>query len=102
MIDHNERKCRWEYRCVNADNEPYGPLKNVLFPRPVELIDAAQFAAETEHDGLFLRERMHNIEERVAEVDGVGQVFEFVTAHGLKRLRVVCRVKFTYDEVSES
>lgn len=73
----------------------------MLFLRDVELIDAAQFAAETENDDLLLRERTHSIGDQAEEVDGVGQTFEFETINGRQKLRVVCRVKFVYDEVSE-
>lgn len=101
MIDNTERKSKWEYRCVDADGIAIEPVRDVRFPRDVELIDAAQFAAETEHDRMFLAERMHNIEDRAVEVDGVGQVFDFITKNGVKRLRVISRVKFTYDDVRE-
>lgn len=101
MTGGNERRSKWFYWIVDADGDRREPKKNVLFLHDVDVIEAASFAAETQHDSIFLLEHMHHIGDRAEEVDGVGQVFDFETRDGIKRLRVVSRVKFVYDEVTQ-
>lgn len=101
MTGGPERSVRWHYWRVDADGDAYGPRRSVSFPQPVELADAAQLAAETEHDIVFGADRLRDIGGRAEAADGAGQTFEFETAKGPKRVRVVCRVRLTYDDVRE-